>query len=109
MTDLQTLKQRAFMARVAAHVESLESRRLLSAYIDNRVLFVDGTSGNDTVITEDFDFGDKGLEITLNGVTREFDTDDFDRIHMRGFAGHDFLDADTPFTVLVDGGDGNDR
>jgi Ca2+-binding RTX toxin-like protein len=108
-TDLQTLKQRAFAGRASAHVEPLESRRLLSAYIENRVLFVDGTAGNDTVITNGGFPPEVPLEITLNGETRSFDTADFDRIHMRGFAGHDTFDADTDPPVLVEGGDGNDR
>src|SRR5687767_10866548 len=88
-------------------IERLESRRLLSAYIEDRVLHVDGTAEGDTIRTEGGHQSDPTVEVFLNGVTQSFDLEDFDSILVRGFAGNDAFQDRGP-SATFEGGDGND-
>src|SRR5688572_133254 len=110
MTDLQTLERRAFLdrGRGGATIEPLESRRLLAVFIADRVVHVDGTSGNDTILTEGGRFPSEEITVTLNGATSTFHQDDFDRVLVRGFAGNDSLTDRAGYATRFEGGDGND-
>src|SRR5687767_2570373 len=88
-------------------IERLESRRLLSAYIEDRVLHVDGTAEGDTIRTEGGHQSDPTVEVFLNGVTQSFNLEDFDSILVRGFAGNDTFEDRGP-SATFEGGDGND-
>jgi Ca2+-binding RTX toxin-like protein len=88
-------------------IEVLESRRLLSAYIEDRVLHVDGTAEGDTIRTSGGHQSDPSVEVFLNGITQSFDLEDFDSIFVRGFAGNEFFDDRGP-SATFEGGDGQD-
>ena len=76
-------------------------------HIDNRVLIVPGTPGDDYIHAEDFN---NALTADVDGLGRAFNLSDVDRISVTGGAGGDLLWMDdvhhTP--CIVKGGDGRD-
>ena len=90
-------------------IESLESRRLLSASLAGAQLRVDGTSRSDT-ITVDID--DAGLiSVNINGKASEFDQSVVETLRVRGLGGNDdieltgfFNDFDILVSVFGNGG-----
>lgn len=92
--------------------ERLEPRRLLAATIVNNVLVGTGTSGNDVisvrrVLTDD-------VVLTINGVAKTFDMDDFTGVRLEGLSGNDtfrMIDAlvlPVVRNATILGGAGND-
>jgi Ca2+-binding RTX toxin-like protein len=80
-------RHRTNMSITAAVAEALESRRLLStAYIVDRTLYVDGTSGNDG-----FRLEADATEVFASGT--RFARSAVDRIVVRGFGGNDWFEA----------------
>ena len=93
-------------------VERLEQRQLLSASLDDGLLTITGTDGNDRVSIMK---GAKGnlLQVTLNGQKSTFKKFDVKRVLIDGMDGNDSLqvwEAGMSFNVPVTirGGDGND-
>ena len=85
-------------------IESLESRRLISASLSGTQLNVDGTSRSDD-ITVDID--DTGLiSVSINGRTNEFDAFDIATLRVRGLGGNDHLELTSQFdmTLVASGG-----
>src|SRR5687768_3025794 len=95
----------------AAVAEALEPRRLLAAFISNRTLFVDGTSGNDSI-----ELGVDGTVIgaSVNGTTYRFTRSAVDRVLARGRGGNDQFYAYPEdgelahIPTTLSGGDGDD-
>ena len=88
-------------------LEGLERRYLLAASIDNGVLVVDGTGGDDVITIIDAGGGDVTVEI--NGADSTFDADDFDAIELNGLGGDDLLTVgDGLAGASLFGGAGND-
>jgi Ca2+-binding RTX toxin-like protein len=74
--------------------EGLEARRLLAATITNGVLVGTGTSGPDViavrrVLTDD-------VVVTINGVARQFDMDNFTGLRLEGVGGNDTFNLIDP-------------
>src|SRR6188508_1935261 len=111
----------------ALRVEGLERRYLLAASIDNRVLLVDGTGGDDVISIAAS--GGGNVVVTINGDDDVFDDLDFDTIEvnagggddrvsmgegltapatLRGGAGDDTLQPSNSGREYLAGGDGND-
>ena len=93
--------------------ESLESRRMLSAEVDaDGVLVITGTSSQDRIIifVEDND----SVLVTVNGVTENFDLDDFPTgIRVSAMGGKDKVAVDETngpldASVTIYGGNGKD-
>ena len=59
----------------------------------DRTLTANGTTGADTFRLERV--GTDDVRVTVNGVVRTFDMDDFDRIHLHGGDGNDTMTAGT--------------
>src|SRR5437763_666126 len=93
-------------------LESLESRRLMSASLANGVLTVTGTPGNDTIAVARQDA--QTLRLNDNGVVSLFDTHSVRTIVVNGGAGNDQIRINSTVTLPVTqraelhGGDGND-
>lgn len=93
-------------------VERLEQRQMLSASLDDGLLTITGTNGDDTVAIMK---GSKGnlVRVTVNGKHFTFKKFDVKRVHIDGKDGDDSLnvwEAGMTFNVPVtmQGGDGND-
>src|SRR5687767_1444063 len=96
------------LARLPIQVELLETRRLLSASISNRVLTVIGGAGNDGISLSRT--GGDDVIATVNGATWQFDMDNFDSAVLSGVAGNDRIaNASGIENVSLDGGSGDDR
>ena len=80
---------------VAPVIQALESRRMLSANInDDGVLVVKGDH-EDNVITCSLDANDDTkLVVTIDGESESFDLEDFDEIKIDGKKGDDLLEMD---------------
>ena len=96
----------------AAAIESLESRRLLSASLADGLLTIIGTNRADRIeiIRRD---DDGQIRVVLNGTQTRFRFGDVNRIHVSGRGGHDFIeygvrDGGLSFPANVSGGKGND-
>ena len=81
--------------------------------IVNRILTVDGSWGQDLITIERT--GIDNVITRVNGVSREFDMDDFDGVVLRGNSGFDDLRVLEPIVagslvrkVTLDGSEGND-
>ena len=75
---------------------------------DNRNLTAYGTLGADTMSAVRTGIDD--VRITVNGVSRTFDMDDFDAIYLDGGPGGDTISAGNGITAIhLLGGAGNDR
>ena len=95
-------------ARLPIQVERLETRRLLSASISNRVLTVIGGAGNDGISLSRTGVDD--VIATVNGARWQFDMDNFDSAVLSGVGGNDRIaNASGIENVSLDGGSGNDR
>jgi hypothetical protein len=91
-------------------LQSLESRRLLSAAIVRGVLDVEGTRRADSiVITRD---GRRAVRVEVNGVAASFSFREFSRIRITAGAGDDYVAIGNRHEVSslasLHGGDGND-
>jgi Ca2+-binding RTX toxin-like protein len=96
------------LARLPIQLEFLETRRLLSASISNRLLTVIGGAGNDGISLSRTGVDD--VIATVNGVTWQFDMDNFDSAVLNGVGGNDRIaNASGIENVSLDGGSGNDR
>src|SRR5947208_50914 len=93
----ESLMSRHAPLSVAAAVEPLEPRRLLSAdvgMIEERV-FVRGTSHSDTItIGEAMVDGVKTVTVEMNGVSHHFDASRVKAIRVDGRGGNDVMQAD---------------
>ena len=77
-------------------------------YIRDRVLTVNGTAAHESLGVVRTGIDD--VRVNVNGVTRTFDMDDFDRITINGGAGNDTLTAGAGVANLSLSGDaGNDH
>jgi Ca2+-binding RTX toxin-like protein len=87
--------------------QSLEARRLLSVSLNDGLLAVVGTAGNDRLFV-----GRNQTEVVVNdnGTVHEFPLGDVEAIGIRGLAGDDRIAIGRGLTVpiLISGGDGND-
>src|SRR5258708_24667210 len=96
-----------------AALEALESRQLLTVSVDGGILFVTGTSGNDT-ITILRDPVVKGmLRVSVNGFYNAVDQGAITQIRVDALAGDDRITVDQSNGVIstplnAAGGDGND-
>jgi Ca2+-binding RTX toxin-like protein len=95
-------------------LESLESRRLLSASIENGVLMVDGTNHSDE-ITLRLNHDDSGkLDVSINGEVTQFTVSDITGgVKIEGHNGKDHLmvsdtEGDITLNVTMMGGSGRD-
>jgi len=96
-------------------IETLESRRLLSAAIDaDGVLVITGTSGKDRIIIAVSTDNTPTVQVTVNGVTDDFKVSDFPAgIRVSAMGGKDKVAVDEtngPLTanVTMYGGNGKD-
>jgi Ca2+-binding RTX toxin-like protein len=93
--------------------EALESRRLLAATITGGVLVATGTDGADEISVRRVLIDD--VVVTINGVAKTFDMDDFTGVRLEGLGGSDTFRLVDPLVspvvrnTTVVGGDGNDR
>ena len=87
--------------------EELESRTLLSAALDGRILEISGTDGNDTIIV-----GLDGTNLTVNenGAVSTFAVADVKRIEINGGNGNDILTVNEAVNIMavLKGGKGDD-
>src|SRR4051794_12444363 len=97
----QALRQAALFA-----LDPLEGRRLLSASLDDGLLSVGGTPGND-----DISVGASGgsLTVTVNGQNQgTFAISDVDGIQVSGLDGNDSISlAGVAVAATLSGGNGN--
>ncbi len=94
-------------------IESLESRRLLSATLVNGVLEVVGTFDADDISVSLNDSNSNQIDVSINGDVSTFNISAVNRIAMFGSTGddHQFVSnefGDFPFSVFMKGGAGED-
>jgi Ca2+-binding RTX toxin-like protein len=95
------------LAAAIARVEGLEIRRLMSATLDDELLTVDGTGGDDDLrVRRD----DGEIVVTLNGNEEgRFDNSDVKEIRLSGLGGDDTIRVEANVRgATLRGGDGND-
>jgi uncharacterized delta-60 repeat protein len=78
-----------------------------NVYIQDRIVHVDGTAGDDVIATGGGIVSEQ-LTVTFNGQTHQFDEVDFDSVLIRGLAGNDSLNDQSPYPTRFEGADGND-
>src|SRR5882672_3886401 len=72
-----------------ASAESLEARLLLSVFVHNHVLHVEGTAGDDRIVFRHHD--SEHLNVEVNGRMQQFEKDQVKRIDISAGAGKDFV------------------
>src|SRR6266498_2453713 len=110
-----SLMKKSVVDAVAALVETLESRTLLSAILSAKgTLVADGTSGNDVIVISRDPRRTSKILVKINGVGVKFPSDSVKRIQMTGQGGADRLTLDDSLGIIsargatLLGGDGND-
>ena len=94
---------------LAAVIEPLESRRLLSASISNGVLVVAGTSANDSIYISTPD-GGTTVRLQINRAKQSFSATAFTAISVSGGDGNDYVSvsAALAYRATLSGGSGAD-
>src|SRR5215208_3085063 len=69
--------------------ESLEARLLLSVFVTNHVLHVEGTSGDDRIVFRRHD--SEHLKVEVNGRVQQFEKSAVKRIDISAGAGNDYV------------------
>src|SRR5215216_2521492 len=87
--------------------EPLERRLLLSAYLSNGALKVNGTNGSDKI---SITLHNHKYTVTINTTTSTFDPSKVRSLTVRGNLGNDKINLSGPIkaTTTINAGDGND-